>query len=86
MYRHLYYEQEFGTIYRMNLDGGDIASDVMISGGTTHFNEISGIAVDHHLNLLYWAENTTSNSVIMVLNMTEWNHAYRVDNILVSYM
>ena len=81
--RHLYYEQEFGTIYRMNLDGG-IASDVIISRGTTHFNEISGIAVDHHLNLLYWAENTTSNSVIMVLNMTEWNRAYRVKNILVS--
>ena len=84
--RHLYYGQQFGSIKRMNLDGGDIASEVTISHGTTHLFDISGIAVDHRLNLLYWAENTTSNNVIMYLNMTEWSRAYRLNVNMVSYL
>ena len=73
--RHLYYGQEFGTINRINLDGGDIASDVVIVSRSSLY-DISGITVDHHLNLLYWAVNDTNTRTIMYLNMTEWNHAY----------
>ena len=63
----------------MNLDGSDTA----LEGNTfivpeQGFNDISGIAVDHRKNILYWAENTTSSNVIMHLNMTEWSHAYRL--------
>ena len=82
--RHLYYGQELGKIKRMNLDGGDITSDVTIISTSSTFHAISGIAVDHRLNLLYWAENTTSNNVIMYLNMTEWSRAYRLNADLVS--
>lgn len=63
----------------MNLDGSNTASEgdtlIFVSEG---FNDISGIAVDHRKNILYWAENTTSSNVIMHLNMTEWSRAYRL--------
>ena len=67
----------------MNLDG-NISSDVIITSTSSIFNDISGIAVDHRLNLLYWAENTANNKVIMYLNMTEWSRAYRQNSVLVS--
>ena len=76
--RHLYYGQKLGGIKRINLDGSDTASEgdtFIVSPGLI---DISGIAVDHRKNILYWAENTTSSNVIMHLNMTEWSRAYRL--------
>ena len=57
----------------MNLDGSGAASseDTVIVPQT--LISISGIAVDHRKNILYWAESTTSSNVIMHLNMTEYD-------------
>ena len=81
--RHLYYGQTFGIITRINLDGSDTASDVVVAS-VPSLHDISGITVDHHLNLLYWAVNDTNTRTIMYLNMTEWNHAYGLMVDLVS--
>ena len=48
------------------------------------FEEISGIAVDHQHNLLYWALNSTTSSTLSVLNMTAWDNAHRHRAQLVS--
>ena len=48
------------------------------------FEEISGIAVDHRHNLLYWALNSTTSSTLSVLNMTAWDNAHRHHTLLVS--
>jgi hypothetical protein len=55
----------------MNLDG-NISSDETVVSISTNLNKISGIAVDHRENILYWAEKTLSSNVIMYLNMSEW--------------
>ena len=57
----------------MALDGSGAASneDTVIVP-QNFLSGISGIAVDHRKNILYWAESTTSSNVIMHLNMTEW--------------
>ena len=82
--RHLYYSRGFDEISRINLDGGDIASEVEVVEQRT-FDDISGIAVDHSLNLLYWAVNNTNSNVLRYLNMTDWDCAYRRGTQLVSY-
>ena len=56
----------------MILDGSGAASNEDIVIVPQIFFGISGIAVDHRKNILYWAESSTSNNVIMHLNMTEW--------------
>ena len=56
----------------MNLDGSGTASNEDTVIVPQNFISISGIAVDHRKNILYWAKNTTSSNVIMQLNMTEW--------------
>lgn len=72
LYRHLYYSHEFGQISRMNLDGSSVENVVSYD-----FFGVSGIAVDHRLNVLYWALNSTESNVLRWMNMTEWDDAYR---------
>ena len=63
----------------MNLDGSSVENVVAFSE-----YDLSGIAVDHQLNVLYWALNSTDFSVLRWMNMTEWDDAYRRNSQLVG--
>lgn len=73
LYRHLYYSHGLGQISRMNLDGSSDENVV----GISDLYEVSGIAVDHRLNVLYWALNSTDINVLRWMNMTEWDDAHK---------
>ena len=79
LYRHLFYSHEFGKISRMNLDGSSVENIVDFS-----IHDVSGIAVDHRLNVLYWTLNSTDVNALRWMNMTEWDDAYRHNSQLVS--
>lgn len=63
----------------MNLDGSSVENIVDFS-----IYDVSGMAVDHQLNVLYWALNYTDNNVLRWMNMTEWDDAYRRNSQLVG--
>ena len=58
---------------RIDLDGSNL--ETVYSGFS--FSDISGIALDYHLNHLYWALNDTESQVVKYLDMTAWDYAYR---------
>ena len=58
-------------ISRIHLDGGGTEENIVFN--PLIFHEVSGIAVDHHLNILYWAINNTDSNILKYINMTEWD-------------
>lgn len=81
-YRHLYYSHDLGSISRMNLDG--TSEETVVIDSSFCFCGLSGLAVDHRLNVLYWALNNTQSNTLKYMNMTEWEEAIRYNSDVVS--
>ena len=87
--RHLYYNENPGfsaLIKRINLDGSDIALEEDPIASLISFDGISGMAIDHHNNILYWAMNSTDSSTISYLNINDWTRAHQLRANLVSIL